>query len=188
MKPNKVIFPLGTLSIFPPGMSAGDRGGTVQPVEGNFHGKPESPPLPAILEKAPHMSPYACCDPSEDADGLVRRWIKKRALLGVPPDWLVHAIIHTYKKQPVEYEHRPLSPPGGGLREHAQGPPSSWTGPIPPGHTRSPWREPPGGRNIQFTHFQRKEASNVSHTAGNVRQGRRSNIHKSRKITSWLYQ
>ena len=135
MKPNKVIFP--------PGSSSGGRGGTGPPAEVNFHGNPEPPPLPAIPEMERNGRLQTRGDPPGTVDEGVRTR-SKRSLSGSPTARLANASKRPERKRTVDYEHRPLSPPGGGWREHAQDPPSSWAGSIPPGHNIPPWGDPPG--------------------------------------------
>ena len=124
------IFPPGAHPIVSFGRSAGDRGGTSPPAEGNFHGRPEPPPDPAVLETTTGVRRRAHGDPSSSL----------RA----------HVIGRPERKRPVDYEHRILGPPEGGWRERAQGPPSLWIGPAPPGHFRSRRGGPPGATQDTF--------------------------------------
>ena len=143
MKLKSDIFPPGTHPIFPPGRSAGDRGGTSPPAEGNFHGRPEPPPHTAAPSPEPDGLRRARGDPPGTGDGLVRRRCS-RTLPGAPPARRAPASRRTERKLTVDYEHRILGPPGGGWRQRAQGPLSSGYGPAPPGHFRTRRRGPPG--------------------------------------------
>ena len=159
MNHKSVIFPPGTLPIFPPGRSAGDRGGTSPPGGGNFHGRPEPPPGPAVLKTTSGARRHARGDPSS---GL-------RA----------HVIGRPERKRPVDYEHRILGPPGGGWREPAQGPPSLWIGPAPPGHFRSRRGGPPGATQDTFHSLsaERRRDARLATLPETTRQGRRKDKH-----------
>ena len=146
------IFPPGTLPIFPPGRSVGDRGGTGPSAEGNFHGKckPTSscisvkPKVVSNGQRQTHRYPS-----TDTLTGIVRRR-SRGTLSGAPSTRLCRTLRITNEKRPVEYEHRRLGPPGSGWKEHAQGPPSSGRGSSPPGHFRTRRRGPPGATQDTF--------------------------------------
>ena len=155
------IFPPGTLPISPLGRSAGDRGGTSPPEEVNFHGKPEPPPLTAI----PVMERDGRLQTRGDPPGTVDEGVRtrsRRTLPGAPPARLANAFKSPERKRTVDYEHRSISPPGGGWRQLAHGSPSIWIGPAPPGGFRSRRRGPPGSTKDTFH----------SHSAGRWRGSR----------------
>ena len=142
-------FPPGTLPIFPPGRSAGDRGGTGSPMAECFHGRPEPPPLSAIPEMERDVWQQARGDPPGTGYGGARTRCR-RTLPGAPHARLANASKPPERKRTVDYEHRPLSPPGGGMRERAHGPPSTWIGPAPPGGFKSSRRGPPKATKDTF--------------------------------------
>jgi hypothetical protein len=178
MKLKSDIFPPGAHPIFPPGRSLGDRGGTSSPAEGNFHGRPEPPPDPAVWETTSRPRRRARGDPPGNEDGLVRR----RCSRTLPEDSTArraHASRRPERKRTVDYEHRILGPPGGGWRERAQGPPSLWIGPSPPGHFRSRRGGPPGATQDTFHSLsaERRRDARLATLPETTRQGRRNDKH-----------
>ena len=197
MKHKSDIFPPGAHPIVSFGRSAGDRGGTSPPAEGNFHGKPEPPPGPTVLETASGARRRARGDPSSGLRAhVIGRPERKRPvdyehrILGPPGGgWRERAQgppipngrdpTLPERKRPVDYEHRILGPPDGGWRERAQGPPSLWIGPAPPGHFRSRRGGPPGATQDTFHSLsaERRRDARLATLPETTRQGRRKDKH-----------
>ena len=146
------IFPPGPRLIFPPGRPAGDHlGGTSPSGEGDFHGKPEHLSQPNAPDASvPHGQGQILGDSwSITRIGFARShcW---RMFPGALPTGRYDALKSQDRKRPVDYEHRPLGPPGGGRRQPLRSDPFTWIGPAPPGGFRSCRRGPPGASPYKF--------------------------------------